>query len=359
MAIQSDGSFDSSCEDFEGSVNADSGSITLDANGTVNLPSDPNNETYAVLNIGKDIIISNKKYAAPQHAHVLVDDAIGLADDLQMPFGNLTAFLSLARVVRLTNDGDVPLDVGNINRVDSVAEFTLENDYCSGQILSVENSCTFIVRFTPSAESGYSDNVEISLADPDLTPITKTVMVNGTGLSSVNSPPSEPRLIYPYDSQAGIEGDVEFKWERSTDQDMDTITYHLFCGTDPDFIGCSTKAVAFIRHGGIYYAGTAAGMIIVGLLVTGVPRNRRIAILLLAITVVAGMVLITCGGGDGNGNGEEGSGTTSAPLTPSQSNEVTNLESGLSPGTTYYWKVVADDGNGGITESEIRTFSTQ
>jgi hypothetical protein len=32
---------------------------------------------------------------------------------------------------------------------------------------------------------------------------------------------------------------------------------------------------------------------------------------------------------------------------------------GLTTGTTYYWKVAADDGKGGVTESAVRRFSTQ
>jgi hypothetical protein len=33
--------------------------------------------------------------------------------------------------------------------------------------------------------------------------------------------------------------------------------------------------------------------------------------------------------------------------------------SGLAPGTTYYWKVVSDDGNGGKTSSAVWSFVTQ
>ncbi len=58
--------------------------------------------------------------------------------------------------------------------------------------------------------------------------------------------------------------------------------------------------------------------------------------------MIAGMLLVSCGGGDNNG-----------------SDEVSYTVSELSPGTTYHWKVVADDGNGGRAESEVRNFTTQ
>ena len=39
--------------------------------------------------------------------------------------------------------------------------------------------------------------------------------------------------------------------------------------------------------------------------------------------------------------------------------EVVHTLSALSPGTTFYWKVVADDGKGGAAESEVRSYGTQ
>jgi len=33
--------------------------------------------------------------------------------------------------------------------------------------------------------------------------------------------------------------------------------------------------------------------------------------------------------------------------------------SGLAPGTPYFWKVVADDGKGGTSTSETRSYTTQ
>ncbi len=47
--------------------------------------------------------------------------------------------------------------------------------------------------------------------------------------------------------------------------------------------------------------------------------------------MVAGMLVISCGG-DGDDEGVTG--------------EIAFTVSGLSQGTTYYWKVIADDGNG-------------
>jgi len=60
--------------------------------------------------------------------------------------------------------------------------------------------------------------------------------------------------------------------------------------------------------------------------------------------------------GDGSGTlyvVEQGGGGTPAP----QANTIAHTETGLAPGTTDYWKVVADDG-AGSSDSGTRSFST-
>ena len=71
------------------------------------------------------------------------------------------------------------------------------------------------------------------------------------------------------------------------------------------------------------------------------------------IIILIQSLLITisgCGGGRSSSSG--GSGGTS--------DEVSYTLSGLSPGTTYYWKVIANDGNGKETQScVVWSFTTQ
>jgi hypothetical protein len=38
---------------------------------------------------------------------------------------------------------------------------------------------------------------------------------------------------------------------------------------------------------------------------------------------------------------------------------VSRQVSGLQTSTTYYWKVIATDGNGGVAESDVMTFTTK
>jgi hypothetical protein len=67
---------------------------------------------------------------------------------------------------------------------------------------------------------------------------------------------------------------------------------------------------------------------------------------LLTLGIAVGLlVLASCGGG-GGGNGTDPS-LRSQPV------------SGLSAGTTYFWRVLSDDGQGGASQSEVFSFTTQ
>ncbi len=86
---------------------------------------------------------------------------------------------------------------------------------------------------------------------------------------------------------------------------------------------------------------------IFGLVFAGTKRGKKGLILLIVIALLGtGAVLAACSGGGGGGG----------PTPPA---EITYTASGLSSGTTYYWKVVAYDGKGGATDSAVWSFSTQ
>jgi hypothetical protein len=269
--------------------------------------------------------------------------------DLQMPFGNLTEGLSLERVVKIINDGNANLEIYTIAQNDPLdLPFSILNDNCSNQSLAPSESCTFTIKFTPTT-GAFSDTFDIPSNDPDEDPVTITV--SGTGLSSAtNNPPSVPQLVYPANSQKGLGTTVEFKWKKSTDPDLDTLTYHLYYSEDPYFIDTTPIQVASLGNKGIYYA--SIGLLLFGIALVGGVRSRRKIVFLSVVIMITAMLLVSCGGG-GNGDGE------SPPAsTPTPSDELTYVVTGLKPGTTYYWKVIVDDGNGGVVESDTYSFTT-
>jgi hypothetical protein len=71
-----------------------------------------------------------------------------------------------------------------------------------------------------------------------------------------------------------------------------------------------------------------------------------------------GYLFASCGGSSGGGNGTPGTnpgGTNPITLT---ADETSATVTGLATGTTYFWKVVADDGKGGLASSETFSFKT-
>jgi hypothetical protein len=157
---------------------------------------------------------------------------------------------------------------------------------------------------------------------------------------------------------------VDLQWIKSTDTDTETVTYHIYYSTDPSMVGCSQVDVASAgtatssNASGTAspfagFGGYGAGMLLAGFTVAGGVRSRRKIFHMIALLLITGMAATACGKKS----------SSKAELTPGASAPpvglVTKSLSGLQPGTTYWWKVVADDGNGGNAESATWSFTTQ
>ncbi|RJQ14131.1 MAG: choice-of-anchor D domain-containing protein [Nitrospiraceae bacterium] len=282
---------------------------------------------------------------------IKVSDARGPADDLQMPFENLTEGLVMARAVKIANYGTANLVIGAIALNDQLTPpFEILNDNCSGKVLLPTEDCTITVNFTPTATGTFSDSFDIPSNDSDENPVM--VAVSGTGLSSAdNNPPSSPELVYPANGQINMGTTLSFRWKNCTDPDLDQITYHFYYSEDPDFIGV-TSIQASAGNKTVHYAGTGLGLLLFGMVFAADARTRKKMFLLIVIITMFTMLFVSCGGGGGGGGGGNGGGGVT-------SDEVTRSVSGLETGTTYYWKVTVDDGKGGITESQVQRFTTQ
>ncbi|BCR06686.1 hypothetical protein DESUT3_37550 [Desulfuromonas versatilis] len=158
-----------------------------------------------------------------------------------------------------------------------------------------------------------------------------------------NLPPVAPALVFPAADQADLGTSVTFRWEDSTDPDGDTVSFRLLVADNPEF---TDSIVAQSTGGGpaVLLAGLGgAGLLLLGL--GGVSRRRRLPLALAA----AALLLVSCGGGGGGGGG-------AAPAP--QVTETSATVSGLQPATTYFWKVIAEDDRGGVTESAVQEFTT-
>lgn len=164
-----------------------------------------------------------------------------------------------------------------------------------------------------------------------------------------NNPPSAPLLVSPADGQTGLGTTVTCRWKKCTDPEGDAVTYHLYYCADQSFAGCNPIEVASSAPKSIYYAGMGgyAVLLVLGVICAGCVRNRKgLVLLLIGVIIVTGILFGSCSGGGGGG-------------APAPTDEKAYTVAGLTTGTTYYWKVAADDGKGGVTESAVRRFSTQ
>ena len=95
------------------------------------------------------------------------------------------------------------------------------------------------------------------------------------------------------------------------------------------------------------YAGTGLGFVFFGFAFIGTARGRKGVLLVAALVIILGTTLVSCSSTGSNGQPTTGVTTLSRQV------------SGLQTSTTYYWKVIASDGNGGATESDVFTFMTK
>jgi len=149
-----------------------------------------------------------------------------------------------------------------------------------------------------------------------------------------NIAPTAPTLVSPADN-ATINGseNVSFQWTDGADSDGDTLTHTVLTCQGA---GCTpttpSAAFATLMNSTPTLAGLGGGSIVlIGLLTLG--KRRRV---LIAMTLASALMLSSsCGGGSS-------SSTTTGPPPTS---------------TIYRWLVQADDGNGGVTNSAIRSYT--
>ncbi|RJR14703.1 MAG: hypothetical protein C4581_13535 [Nitrospiraceae bacterium] len=167
------------------------------------------------------------------------------------------------------------------------------------------------------------------------------------------SPPTAPVLDSPANGTTGLDTTVVFTWNPSSDPDGDTVTYNIRYCTDDNFTGCDPVDVASLETGQVIYAGigSLSGFLLTGMFFIGRSKSKKNYVVLLAACLTVSMILVSCSG-SGNGSSSSSSVTSSVNL---QNHTVT----GLNSNTTYYWKVTADDGKGGTTDSETRSFTTK
>ncbi len=324
---------------------------------SLNIPSDdPNSASVTVSVSGTG--------AAAAVGKIKVTDSVTPIDDLLVPFGDVREGRSIDDTVTVANIASGQLVIGSIGSTNPLAgSFSIITDNCSGKTLASGENCAITVRFsppqggctTPATDKGgivyrcpSSDSFDIPSNDPDaqaVTVQTSAAAVVGRG----NNAPSKPRPKYPANLQQGLDTSIQMEWLPSADPDGDTVTYELQVSTDQAFSSTATTTAGATPAGkaaGLLYAGTGMGFIFFGFAFIGTARGRKGILLIAVLVIMVGTTLVSC--------------SASSTSTPQASDVALSRQvSGLQSTTTYYWKIIASDGNGGVTESDVSAFSTK
>lgn len=314
-------------------------------NDTFDIPSDDPDEATVTVSV------SGTGTAVPT-PDIRVSDSVSPTDDLGMAFGSLTVGQASApETATLLNDGTGSLHLSGIalSGTDPGA-FTLDlnggSGPCAGEtrVLAAAESCTVTVAFGPASAGAKTASLDITSDDPDEG--TVSVALSGTALAvTANNPPPQPVLVYPADGQVGLPTTLTFAATRVTDPDGDPVSYALHYCTDPDPVNnCAPVQLTAVGKGPGRHAGTGVGtsLLLVAAVLAGSGAALRRRTLLAAVLALATMLLVaSCADNSGGGA------------------SLLNYEvTGLTPGTDYYWAVVASDGTA-ETASAVSTFHTQ
>jgi MYXO-CTERM domain-containing protein len=144
------------------------------AAGSLDIPSNDGGTPLATVALGG----TGVSLATPD---IEVTDNIQPADDLLVPFGNVTEGTTRDGTITVRNTGGLDLLVGAIAGANPLAApFTVETDDCSNQTLAPGGSCIVALRYAPPATGTASDSLDIPSNDPD--EATVTVQLTGAGI---------------------------------------------------------------------------------------------------------------------------------------------------------------------------------
>lgn len=155
--------------------------------------------------------------------------------------------------------------------------------------------------------------------------------------------PTAPALRLPEDNATGLGPRVEFVWDRASDAKDDRLRYSLCvwkAGDAPTHARCSdlpppgalldTQALDWLLWG-------LLALLVLVLIALLRSRDRRALLLVAALLLIVAIVLLVIFG---------------------RSPTLDAAAEGLEPGQAYFWKVIVEDGQGGVVESQTRRFAT-
>jgi len=277
---------------------------------------------------------------------------ITVLPSLDLSFPNILVGVTADQTITVKNEGTSDLIISSITSPPAPFGIVAGVDNCSNRTLTPNQSCTIKLRFAPAESGIFGSSLIIPSNDPDENPVT--VNLSGSATPGTNNLPTKPNLAEPANGATGMPTALTLKWEISTDADGDPVTYRLYIGTDPSLAEVSpiTLASASDDNNSAMAMRYSIGIIgLLGMIAIGrLSSNRKkMGLFIIVIIMVTGFIFTFCGssgGRDGNNN-------------VSDNKNYESYTINLQPNTTYYWKIAADDGKGGVTESDTYSFRTR
>lgn len=204
------------------------------------------------------------------------------------------------------------------------------------------------------AEGDYYIGWIVSVPDEtDIASYKKLYQLHVSNLArfSVNGPPEAPELLSPRQGETVPAGEIVFTWKKSTDPDGNPVSYRVQYCKNASFTGCFPVDVDAASTKGAPFQAALAFPLLLGLFAMvlsggGSNGKRRILCVIFVVAVCFALSLNACS-------------SSSTNTTEENASVMTQRVQGLDRGSVYYWKVIADDGQGGSSESVTVGFQTE
>ena len=256
-------------------------------------------------------------------------------DNEVIAFGSVAPGQSSANTLTITNTGDELLEIDRVDTSTLGAAFAVAADTCSLQSLALHETCSITLDFSPQTVGDFQSSMTIISNDS----VSETLVLTISGAG--NHSPDAATLLAPVNGSAGLGASVTFLWTPAEDPDGDAVreTFVLSDSTGTVIlsrqVGSTQDFVPFL---------SMMGVIFVLQLSASVRRRngRRLAVL----TILGFLIFLShaCSSG----------GDSAVPM----SSSGTHTETRLQPATTYLWKIISTDANGGTSESATWHFTT-
>lgn len=162
-----------------------------------------------------------------------------------------------------------------------------------------------------------------------------------------NHYPEAPKLTFPANYQSGLKLPIKFTWDQEVDADGDHLDYRILVWPIRD-LPDNNVAIEIGGSKGWFGGDGSNCWWIIGLIALALilllylllrKKKKLFTLLALLVLIVAAALIVRC-------------------RTPKEvAREFTMTE--LNEGKSYYWKVITEDGNGGVTESEVFRFELE